>query len=1031
MSPDRNGNATGGCYIEPLMGGLVTPRSSLLFLSLLGGFANAQVTTGTITGTVLDPSGSLIPKAKVRLSNNRTGATRKTETGQSGTYRFEFLELGQYTLEVEAAGFKTERRTEIPLEQSGKVIVQDVQMAVGTATESVTVTADEPVLATSTSEQRESRSGQLVNELPVARRDLTRIVDLAAGVSQGASSGQFIMNGLGSSATSITQDGTDATADFGSPSTSFSGGFNVINVVSLEAIDEVQVSKGVLPAEYGRVISGNLNVITKSGTNDFHGSAFYMLRRDALNARNPFLSAKAPLDYNQFGGAIGGPVWKNRVFFFAAVEWVRSSLGAAVSGTVPTQSLIDRVPSAFPTLKKVLAYFPGPNQPVPPGSSVGTFIGPGDQSINDGNQNYKVDGWLTSTWKLTGNFNYSNPDQVIPSVAAVNPRTFTGRGYRVAAQLTKFAGNWNSETRFGFNQPDQTRRDAYFDEQETSKPEDFPGGRRYPGIRALGFSLTGELRQFGGAPQFSFDQKAAYLWRRHAFKFGGMYFRQQYSNQNLENPRFDFSNEADLLANVVNGARFTFGTPSFLATVNQFGLFAQDDWRLTNHLTLNLGLRWDGFGSPYAEGADGGPPHHFNPDGFDSSFKLGPFRPVDEPYRPSYFNLAPRFGFAYQIGERNVIRGAYGLMYAPITGSISRSNIVFVSPTFPFRVDLTRADAARLGTRFDAIQFNEQAVTLLGSPGGVSAYNVIDPSIKAPYAQNFSLQVQRQFAKDFVLETGYAGSRGVKYIVSQLYNEVDRLTRVRPNPGVGTARYVRNGDSTIYNSWQTSLKKRFSAGVSFEVYYTWGKVLSYGQGDVGAGELDNGALQGFDLLGSNRGPASLDIKHDFKWSALYQVPALTGHSQWIRWIMSGWQLSSIYKYRSGFPLTVAQRASAVGTRPDAVAGIEPVLGIRPDLRYVDRNAYSPIPFVSGVAIRPGNLGRNTLRGPDAWNFDFSLGKAFRFQERFNIEVRAEMLNVFNHRTYGDPNTDLSSGTFGIISTGGPPRDVQINTRFTF
>jgi hypothetical protein len=978
-----------------------------------------------------DPSGSVVANAKIQLANDLTGIVRQALSGTNGAYRFDFLELGRYSLVIEATGFKTERRTAILIEQSGRVIVTDVALTVGTQSDSVTVVAEAPLLATATSEQREGRSGQIANELPVARRDLTRIVDLAAGVTQGGSTGTFIMNGLGSSAASITQDGTDASSDFGVPSTSFSGGFNVINLVSLEAIDEVQVSKGVLPAEYGRVISGNLNVVTKSGTNEFHGSGFYLLRRDALNARDPFLSLKAPLNYNQFGGSLGGPIWKNRVFFFAAVEWVRSSLGATLSATVPTQRLIDQIPSQFPTLRKVLSLFPKPTQPVGANDPVGIFIGPGDQTINDGNQNYKVDAWLNSRWKLTGNFNYSNPDQIIPNAVSVNPRQFRGRGYRTTAQLTRLASNWNSETRFGFNQPDQLRADAYFEQQEGSGTETFEGSRRLPGIRALGFQLLGELRQLGGAPQFSLDQKFSYLRGKHAFKYGGMFFRQQYSNLNLENPRFDYSNLADLIANVPNAARFTFGTPSFLATVNQYGFFVQDDWRVTQSLTLNVGVRWDGFGSPTAEGKDGGPPHHFNPDGFDENFRLGAFRPVTEPYRPSRMNLAPRFGFAQRIGDRNVIRGAYGIMFAPIVGSISRSNTVFVSPTFPFRVDLTRADAARLNARFDGVQLNEQAITLLSSPGGAPAYNVIDPNIKAPYSQNFSLQVQHQFGKDFVLETGYVGSRGVKYIVSQLYNEVDRITRLRPNPNVGTARYVRNGDSTIYNSWQTTLRKRFGNGLSFEAYYTWGKVLSYGQGDVGSGELDNGLLQGFNLLGSNRGPSSLDINHDFKGAVFYQLPQFTGRAPLLRWMAGGWQVSSIYRSRSGIPLTVVQANSAVGTRPDAVLGVEPVFGIRPDLLYVNRAAYSPIPLVSGVATRTGNLGRNTLRGPNAWNVDLSIGKSFRFFERYRIEVRADLLNAMNHRTYGSPIVDLGNPNFGRITAGGPPRDVQINTRFTF
>lgn len=1005
---------------------------SILTLLLLTTLSVAQVTTTSITGTVLDPSSAPLPDAALKLTNERTGVERRANSSANGAYRFDFLELGSYTLEIEAAGFRTERRTGLVLEQSGRTVLVDIPLQISSQTESVTVSAEIPLLATSTSEQRESRAGDLANQLPVGRRDLNRILDLAAGVRAGQGNGTFIMNGLGSSSLTITQDGTDATSNLETPSTSFSGGFNTLSMTSLEAIEEVQVTKGVLPAEYGRVISGNINVITKSGTNEVHGSGFYLLRRDALNARDPFLPAKAPLNHNQFGGSIGGPVWKNRVFYFAAVEWVRSSLGATVSQTVPTQFLRNAVPSSAPTLRQVLNLFPLPNTGTPgPTDAVGIFIGPGDQNIDDGNQTYKADAWLTSRWKLTTSYNYSSPTQNIPRAEEINPRRFIGRSHRGALQLTRFANSWNSETRFGYNRPNFERSDGLFNAIETSKPEDFFGGRRLPGFRGLGIQLDGELRLFGDAPQFSLDQKVSLLRGRHAIKFGGMYFRQQYSNLNIENPRFTFSNANDFINNTPNAVRFTFGTPKFLATVNQIGLFVQDDWRVNSSLTLNLGMRWDGFGSPYARGEDGGPPHHFNPDGFDAAFRLGPFRPIDRPYEPSLQNFAPRFGFAQQIGKKMVVRGAYGILFAPLTGSISRSNTVFTSPEFPFRVDLTRADAARFGVRYDGIQFNEQAIALVTGPSGTSAFNVIDPNIKAPYSQNFSLQVQRQFAKDLVFETGYVGARGVRFIISQQYNEQDRTTRLRPNPSIGTARYVRNGDSTIFNSWQSTLRKRFSSGLSLEAYYTWGKVLSYGQGDVGSGELDNGQLQGFNELGNNRGPADLDAQHDIKWSALYQLPRLANTNGFVRQVIGGWQVASIYRYRSGVPLTVFQSNSAVSTRPDVVAGVNPILGISPGLLYLDRAAFAPVPVVSGVAIRPGNLGRNALRGPENWNLDFSLGKKFAITERIALDIRADFMNATNRRNYGNPVLDISNNNFGRIASGGPPRDVQLNARFSF
>lgn len=242
---------------------------------------------------------------------------------------------------------------------------------------------------------------------------------------------------------------------------------------------------------------------------------------------------------------------------------------------------------------------------------------------------------------------------------------------------------------------------------------------------------------------------------------------------------------------------------------------------------------------------------------------------------------------------------------------------------------------------------------------------------------------------------------------------------------------MSNDDSTEYHSWQSSLRKRFGSGLGFNVYYTWGRVLSYGQGDVISGDLEDGFLQGFNEIENNRGPAPTDVEHDLKWNAVYELPRLLDKPAAMRWALGGWMVSGIYRYQSGTPLTIIQGSSAVGTRPDSVPGVDPVLGIQPDLVYLTRDAFQPVPTANGVAVRPGNLGRGTVRGPGAWNFDLSFGRNFTFGRGYRMQVRADLLNAFNHRTSGNPNTNLDNAAFGRITTGGPPRDVQISARLTF
>jgi hypothetical protein len=997
--------------------------------------AFAQVTTATLYGVVRDPSDAAIAGAAVSVTNENTGIRISRTTDISGEFAFDFLPVGSYTLLIEKSGFKGYKLSRMAL-RAGQEVRQTHVLQIGAVSEQVTVEALAPLVNTASSEQGEDISNLKVRDLPLAQRNLVALGGLTTGViaelGSGNNSGTFNYNGLGHSATSVTVDGTDASASSTSPQMMMFGGFNYISVVSLEAVEEVQTTKGVSPAEYAPSMSGNINVVTKSGTNQWHGSLFENFQGRALNARYQFLATKRAFTFNQFGGSAGGRILKDKLFVFSAYEGYRRAAFAVVQGNVPTQALRDQMLAAFPDYKLVLNALPLPNQPTPVGSVVGLYLGASAQRASDNHLVVKPDYWITDHHKISVTYTRGRPQQSTPRVSPDNPRIFFGEAGRITGTYTTFGARWSAESRFGYNRNYVNRLDQWFDTKDPNKTEQQPGDRRVPDINALGFSIGGgEANILGGPGNWSLEQKVAIQSGKHSLKFGGIFFDRRTGGSDIESPSITYVTLTDLLANNPARVQVTFGTASYMASSKDFGFFLQDNWRMTPRLVVNLGLRWDYFGKMTANGTDGGGPHLYNPDGLlDSNFHIGPFRPTGDPFHSDAFNLGPRVGFAYNPDGRgtNVLRFGASALFSPVVTEDFLGGIIN-GPSAPFRSTFSQEQSQALGLRFPV--YNVDVLPLLQRGVGSPSIILINPNLQAPYSLNLYFGYQRTLNQSLTLESAFVGNHGVKFVMRRIYNDPNRVTGLPPNLAIGSGQYFDNSDSTHYLSWQTSLRKRYANNLTFDVHYTWSKTMSYGVGDIGS---NPSPIQDFFNVKANRGPAG-DITHLVTSDFVYQLPRLAGiGNPFVRHALGGWEVSGILSAHTGQPINIAQPCSLSSScRPDAT-GVSPILpNYRSTLLYLNPAAISLVPLspISRATIRPGNLGNGAIRAPGLWNLDFAVAKNFAITERVHLQLRGDMFNAPNHTNLAGVSGDASQVTFGRLTGTTGARVAQLNGRLTF
>ncbi|MBI4443627.1 MAG: TonB-dependent receptor [Acidobacteria bacterium] len=1043
--------------------------------------SRAQVTTGTVSGTVTDSTGAVLPNTTVVMLNEDTGVSRTVTTDAAGRYNAASLSLGNYKLTTTLEGFQTEVRTGIVL-TLGRQAVVDFQLQVGAVTQTVEVTGEAPLVDTTQSAVSTLVAQTTINELPLNGRSLSDLVLLQPGVvklEQAAVAThrgygtQINISGARSDDNIFLLDGTDL-ADY--QNNAPTGPNNVM--YGAGSTREFQVQTSIFSAQYGRSMGGVFNAVSKSGTNTLNGEIFEFLRNSALDARDFFDAADLPpFRRNQFGGGVGGPIARDKMFFHGSYEGLRSTRSTTARPTVPGANLRQgilpdgRQVQVSPIASQILQYWPLPsaNGRVFPTDGTQEFITETPLITRSDFSQGRVDYQLSDNDSLFGRFTYMSVEQdAISSTPGYSIDTKNDSRFATISHTRILSAQNLNTFRVAFN------RNALTENKVTPS---LPALKFFPDSPWPGnFSVTGIGMNFGigilGANFYAITNRYEvmddFVMNRgnHSVQFGGNFQRVQ-ANQafpNVPNGSYSFRSVEGFLRNVQTGSlglgAFRGTPPSVTDWIRGFrisylGAYIQDDWRVLPNLTLNLGLRYD-FQSVPTE--VNGKISNFRPLVPGGDFAATSEFVVGDPLwqNPTTKNFAPRLGFAWSPWQdrSTTVRGGVGLFFGRLDarhnwgnrdGYISKGFAVSTPSHFP------------------------DGLAEIASAGGtVQVFNTLF-DIKTPHTWQWALNVQQQFGDSTVLAVGYVGSRGINLASIANYNapETTFVDGVLTAPANGTRRNPAveimdatgtQGDSW-YNGMTLELRRRMTAGLQFQFAYTFSKSISTAE-QTSRAQLTSNRTSGYFLdpahIAANRGLSSWDSRNVIKFNYVYELP-FGPRKAWLNsgglsnYIFGGWQIGGIITLKDGSPYTFTSAVPTVlagmsfaDVRPTAKPGV-PVSGVilgKPNetcggvecQRYIDPEASFSFPGTRQL----GNIGRNTGITPGVATWDASIQKSFPLGERMNLQFRAEGFNLTNHTNFGIPNRSMfasngrPTGTSGTIrSTGADARQFQMGMKLTF
>ena len=1020
--------------------------------------SDAQVTTATFFGLVHDSSGAVVPGATVVATHQGTGVPREGVTDTRGEFVFSALPNGPYSVRIEMPGFKSHRNEGIAL-GAGQTVRQTFVLELGTVAESVTVAGVAPLIETATSSASETLGAQEVRELPVNRRNVANLLSLAPGVSVGGSGGGMVsMNGVAGGGTAISVDGTEANSNPEGRAVNHYGGQNQISIMSLDSVEEVQIVKGVLPAEYGGVAGGQVNMISRSGTNAFRGTAFYNLQNLKLNARTFLSTTPKPVGtFNQYGGTLGGPILRNRLFFFATYEGYREEVQLDLTGNVPNQRTRDSLLAAlpYPETKIWLDTFPAPTEDIVSTAGVvdpnrGRYRGLGTRKRTENHVVAKGDLSVRNGANLAVTYTRMRPWTLIPRffTNGSNDQDVPNAQDRIAAQYVTTAGSWVSESRFGWNLVDLDRWDAFFrvmDPNPNAPPETSAFARRVPWININNLISGPDAEIFNlHNHTWSYDQKVSRVVDRHLIKLGFRWMRSSGNKLTAQNPQFQYASLADALANVPLAVNASFGTPYYNAKLDEIGGFIQDDWRVGANLVLNLGVRYDYYLPIVVRPTTDVPAEAVNLSPATDLRKMD-FGPQVDPLSPydAGSAVAPRMGFAWTVpgSPDTVVRGGVGFLYSPHTQATVRQ--ITGEPYVSFRQIWNRTDAAEKGLKFPNYNGPLRDLVIADGGGRKAIFSIIDEHIDVPYTIQSMLSVQHAIGRTLAVEAGYIRTNGRDFPLQRQFALArDRVTGQMPNPQLGApgGYYVDSTQTMVYNGLQTAVRKRFSNHYSFDANYTFSKAIATQGGDLAVYSLSNvNNTQDFYDPEFDRGPGVNDLRHRLSAMFISELPELTGSNWIVRGVAGGWQVSGIFTARSGNPLTITQPSGIVNSRPDVVPGVDLV---NPDWKdtcnatgcnYLNPAAFVAVPVIAATnaTVRPGTYIVGDARSPAEWDMNATFAKNFPLGAARRLQVRADFFSIFNKMNWGNPSSSISASDFGRITSATGNRSMQLGARLSF
>ena len=975
--------------------------------------AFAQINTADLIGTITDESGGVVRNVEVTLTSQDTGTQRITHANTTGRYNFEQLPPGLYRLTAQAAGFQTEVARDVEL-TVGRKGVLDLRLRVGEVRAETIVTAGAELVDTRDSSLSNVMQNVAIRELPLNGRDVNQLALLLPGVvmtrraaDSGSAEYKLVINGSRPSQNSFLLDGSDINDATNTTPTSAAG-----VILGVDTLREFRVLANSYSAAYGHSAGGVVSAVTKSGTNQIHGSLFEFIRNSDVDAKNYFDAHTAPippLRRNQFGVEADGPIVKNRTFFMASYEGLRWRLGLtniavvpganARLGIIPNQAPI----TVNPAVPAYLGLVPLPNGPLF-SDGTGQFISSASQSTDENFATSRIDHYLSEKTFLFVRYTYDGAKQSIPdslNLSAANSRT---RNQYATAEVTHIFSERLLDTfRFSFNKSLSTSFPSYQQQIDPSLsflPGDPLGQISITGLFSLGPSRFGP--SFSDMKLFQFSDNAVYTHTRHSLNTGIDYRFYHLPAQAVQSPFgfYQFSSLANFLQAIPTSVEMTLPTSNLVRNWRQsmIAAYAQDEIRMNRRLTLNLGLRYERISLPEEE------------NGLLSNLRSpqAAKATVGSLFtNPSNLNFAPRVGLAWDpFGDgKTSIRSGFGIFYDELWSDFYL-NAGNRQPPF-----YTLGSVA--ATASSPIPF-PNAYALVNSPRfTLGRQDVVQYRPNSPYEVQYSFTVQRQVASKSVVTAGYTGERGVH--LPELVDGNQAIPTILPdgsyffpanstvqNPNFTGIRYKETAGQSYYNALLFSFEQRLSRGLSFRVNYTFSRNIDTGSIEISQG-TDNDLPQNPYNLKADRGLSNYDVRNYFVTYLNWDLPSLPGP----KLLGSGWHWNAITTLSSGNPFSAVisfDRARAIpqsGTAPetpDLVPGMNtnPILG--DPARYFD-----PSSFVLQPAGFYGNLGRNTLIGPGLAKVDFSLNKRFPVTERLGLELRAEAFNLFNHPNFSIPS----------------------------
>ena len=1074
---------------------------SLILAFCLGvASATAQTTTGTLLGVVQDKSGAVIPKAQVSAANEATGFSREAAGGASGEYTITLLPAGRYTVTIQAPGFKTKTLQGVVLDIDQKARL-DVTLDVGNMSEKVTVEGEAALVRTETAEIGEVIENKRIVELPLNGRQFLQLAQLTPGVTTNSTGGygqqlsgvtgpRITVMGAREDANHFTLDGVEiADRMFNSLSAS----------PAVDAIQEFKVQSYLYSAESGGYGGAQINIAIKSGSNGFHGTAYEFFRNNVLDARNFFDGAQTqPFRQNQYGVTFGGPVKRDKTFFFANFEGL--NIRKALSGTfaVPNAQVRTGNFAGLAVIKDPTTGLPFPNNQIPSGripaysqalvspslvplpntSAPGILFGAPSEMDDIYQGNVRIDHRFSDKDTLFGRLSIYDATTLQPFgflQSATSPLSVPGFGLFVNFRSTNaaigethvFRPNLVGELRMGFNRTagGQSIQNAGI---EFDSQNGILGTTRDPVKEGYPRIVTGIYNTWGDAANpitrrdndFQYNYNLSWVHGTHNWKFGTEFTRIQF-NPDIDpasRGQFTFTGlytgnaMADLLLGTPASAIGATGTRLIYLRANQWHFFAQDDWKVTRRLTLNIGVRYE-YDSPFSEihnrlsaldpvgnqliiASENGNTYPQSlwvpgiqaliPIPIVTSEKFGINNAL---VNKDLFNIDPRFGFAYDLfgNQRTVIRGGYGIFTDQNT--LSSVSTRSSAPPFFNNVSATNSTTSPI-----------PLTTILTNPlAGVPSWSGMDFNFKAGNLQQWSLNVQQALRKDLLVELRYAGSKGTHLLTNNSFNVPPPgpgpIASRRPFPEFGPGATAASWAVSSYNAMIARMEKRFSKGLLFVANYTFSKCID--DDSLAVGTVGTSPPADPRNFKAEKGLCTFDARHRFVFSGTYDIPSPRTNPA-LRALLGGWQIGSIVTLQTGLPLSVNLTSDPANT---GSLNQRPNLNGNPnDFARSPQQWFNTSDFTYPAPFTFGNAGRDILEGPGTDTWDLSLLKNMHITEHQAVQFRFEAFNFLNHTNLDFPVrfcTAATAGavctapTFGRILSAEPPRIIQFALKYSF